>query len=327
MFIFDAHSDIWLKCNSERRNGNIGYFEDVHISNLKKGKIAGGIFVVYTDTESQSQPDKLFWRELGGICREVQNIENNIDNIIIATKYKDITNAVEKNKFFIILGAEGLSGIGNDIDQIAILYRLGIRHASLTWNEKNVLAAGVGSDNENSGVTDLGEKAIKYMEELGIILDVSHLNEKSFWDVLDISKKPIIASHSNSKTLCGHRRNLTDNQAKAIAATGGVIGVNVCGAFISDSEPTLERYINHIDHFVNTIGIDAVGIGFDFCDFLRKNQADDNDVYFKDITKDLDTISKSGNVIDALYCRGYKESDIRKITHENFLRVLKNTMK
>ncbi len=327
MFIFDAHSDIWLKCNSERRNGNDRYFEDVHISNLIKGKIGGGIFVAYTDTQSQFEPAKLFWRELGGICREVQNIENNFDNIVIATNYKDIADAIEENKFFIILGAEGLSGIGSDIDQIAILYRLGIRHASLTWNEENSLATGVGSDNVNRGVTDLGEKAIKYMEKLGMILDVSHLNEKSFWDVLNISRKPIIASHSNSKALCGHRRNLTDDQAKAIAETGGVIGVNVCGAFISDSEPTLEKYINHIDYFVNTIGINYVGIGFDFCDFLRENQIDDNDEYFKFLTKDLNTISKSSNVIDALYARGYGASEIRKITHENFLRVLKNTIR
>jgi len=327
MFIFDAHSDIWLKCNSERRNGNERYFEEVHISNLKKGKIGGGIFVVYTNTESKSKPEEIIWRELGGICREIENIENNFDNIIIATNYKNIIDAIDNNKFFIILGAEGLSGIGADINQIGILYRLGIRHASLTWNEENPLATGVGSEHVNRGVTELGEKAIKYMEKLGMILDVSHLNEKSFWDVLDISKKPIIASHSNSKNLCGHRRNLTDDQAKAIAATGGVIGVNVCGAFISDSEPTLEKYINHIDHFVNTIGIDAVGIGFDFCDFLREHQIDDDDEYFKHLTKDLDTISKSGNVIDALYARGYKEAEIKKITHENFLRVLKSTMK
>lgn len=327
MFIFDAHSDIWLKCNTERRKGNAKYFEDVHVSNLKKGKIGGGIFVVYTNTESQFEREKLFWRELGGTCKEVRNIENNFDNIIIATNYKDITDAMGEDKLFIILGVEGLSGIGSDIDQISILYRLGIRHAGLTWNEENDLATGVGSNNVNRGVTDLGEKAIKYMEELGMVLDVSHLNEKSFWDVLNISKKPIIASHSNSKKMCGHRRNLTDDQAKAIAGTGGVIGVNVCGAFISDSQPTLEKYINHIDHFVNTIGIDAVGIGFDFCDFLRESPIDDNDEYFKDITADLDTISKSSNVINSLYSRGYKESEIKKITHENFLRVLKNTMR
>lgn len=324
MFIFDAHSDIWLKCNSERKKGNAGYFEDIHVSNLKTGKIGGSIFVVYTDTSDETQSEKIFWNQLGGVCIEVDKIEKNFDNIIIATEFKHIRNAMNENKFFIILGVEGLSGIGSDMNQLAILHRLGIRHASLTWNEANALATGVGSDDIGRGVTEVGERVIKYMEELGMIVDVSHLNEKSFWDVVEISKKPIIASHSNSKALCGHRRNITDEQAKAIGQTGGVIGVNVCGAFVSDNKSTLEKYIDHIDHFVNTIGIDGVGIGFDFCDFLREGPIDDNDEYFKDRTVDLDTISKSGNVINALYSRGYKEADIRKITHENFLRVIKD---
>src|SRR5699024_939095 len=137
------------------------------------------------------------------------------DILQIMYKKDDFYSAIEKDKLAVLLGLEGLSGIGEDVDLIYSLYHLGFRLMSLTWNEQNHLATGAGGD-INRGLTDLGKKAIKIINELGIILDVSHANDKSFWDIANTASKPFIASHSNSRAICNVPRNLTDEQIKFI---------------------------------------------------------------------------------------------------------------
>lgn len=322
MYIFDAHSDIWMKSVEERRKGNGDYFMETHYPKLQKGKISGSIFVVYTRTDEKVDPVRYFWKEVGGVMEEINYLKEKKAPICFVKSKKDIEEAIRDGQFFVLMGIEGLSGIEDNAEQIYTLYELGFRHASLTWNEENHLAAGAAVEDNSKGLTPTGEKVIKIMDKLGMILDVSHLNEKSFWNVMEVWKKPIIASHSNSKALLHHRRNITDEQAKAIAKSGGVIGVNACGEFLHKDKPSINFYLDHVEHFVKVAGLDAVGIGFDFCDFLSDGSLGDDEDISRDVVG-LKNVTYAADVLEGLKARGYSASDIEKITHGNFLRVIK----
>ena len=153
-------------------------------------------------------------------------------------------------------------------------YEYGARHASLTWNEENKLATGVRGDS-NRGLTQIGKKAVKKMQDKGMIVDVSHLNDKSFFDVIDITSSPIIASHSNSRALCNSMRNLTDEQLKAIRDVNGVIGFNSYKGFIDENKEkqNINRGIDHIKYIADKIGIDHIGIGFDYNEYFEDEDA------------------------------------------------------
>lgn len=157
------------------------------------------------------------------------------------------------------------------------------------------------------------------MNELGMIVDVSHANEKTFWDIYEVSDKPIIASHSNARKLCDHVRNLTDEQIKAIAESGGLVGAVAYKGFVDleKEKQTIERYVDHIDYMVSLAGIKHVGLGFDFCEYLYAGRTG------KDMNpKGLEDASYAQNVIEELRKREYSEEDIRKIAYENFMRVI-----
>ena len=187
----------------------------------------------------------------------------------------------------------------------------------MTWNFKNSIGypnkinlqtGKTEPDNEN-GLTEFGKKVINIMEEKGIIVDVSHLSDKGFWDVLNNTTKPFIATHSNSRSICNHTRNLTDEMIIALNKRGGVMGMNFCTAFInSDAQiTTVEDIIKHIDYIKKIASIDVIALGTDFDGIGR--------------TTEIDNASQMGMLIDALKMHGYTDLEINKITHLNFLRV------
>ena len=208
------------------------------------------------------------------------------------------------------------------------LYSFGVRHASLTWNEENKLATGA-KGNIDRGLTEDGAKLIKKMEELGMILDVSHTNEKTFWDICKVATKPFIASHSNCRSLCDVPRNLTDDQLREIAIRNGVVGVNSYEEFVSSDleKRTVEHLVDHIDHMVEVMGIDHIGLGFDFAEYLN---ADTLKHYANTYTygvRGLEDTTKAKNIISVLEKRGYSKEDIEKICYKNFYRVIKEIIK
>ncbi|MEG1365461.1 MAG: membrane dipeptidase, partial [Cetobacterium sp.] len=212
------------------------------------------------------------------------------------------------------------AGIEKNIQDIEKLYELGIRHGNLTWNEENELGTGVKGNSER-GITEKGRKLLKKMEDLGMIIDVSHANEKSFWDILESTKTPIIASHSNAQTLCNVARNLSDEQLRAIAKRRGVVGINSYKNFIDVSEEnqTLERLVDHIDYMVKIMGIDYVGLGFDFGEYFDP----DGKLYGP---KGLEKPEEAKNILNVLGSRGYSKEDIEKIAFKNFFRVIKEIL-
>ncbi len=322
--IFDAHCDVWTDVVQKRNKGQKDIIRNFHYKRMMKSGVKGGIFVIWVDPPYDENPKA---RTMEIIKNMSVEITGNKDVFSIVRKYDDIEKAVNSNKLAIVAGMEGLSAIGTDVDYLNALYLFGIRHASLTWNEQNDLATGVRGD-ESRGLTEFGVKAVHKMEELGMLVDVSHANEKTFWDIYNNTKKPFIASHSNCKALCKNRRNLSDEQLKAIAERGGVVGLNAYAAFVHDDPTKLdaEHLIDHVEHMINIMGIDHVGFGFDFSDFLESDTLNhflESEVYG---TKDLEDVTKLPEFIERLKKRGYTEGQLEKIYYKNMLRVLKKIL-
>jgi membrane dipeptidase len=319
--IFDAHGDIWTDVTVKRQSGMENVFKSCHLERYKKGGVDGGIFVIWLDPPNDKDPQKRAFEIIENMSLE---ITNNQDIFKIIRKYRDIQEAVDTNRFAVLIGSEGLSYIGENVDLLNALYMFGVRHATLTWNEQNDLATGVKGD-PNRGLTKYGVEAVKRLEQLGMIVDVSHANEKSFWDICEATTRPIIASHSNCRALCSAPRNLTDAQLKAIAEKGGVVGLNAFSDFVSDTkeERDIEHLANHMDHMVEVMGIDHVGFGFDFDDYL----AGDTMKFFAEEesanTIGFENITKVPKLIEILENRGYSKEDMEKIKSKNFLRIIK----
>ena len=217
-----------------------------------------------------------------------------------------------------------------DIDMINYCYEeVCVRRAMLTWNELNALATGWPVD-VTRGLTEAGKKAVKRIQDLGMVMDVSHLNDKCFWGVIDLAQGPIIASHSNARSVCPAMRNLTDDMLKAIAKTGGLVGMNSMREFISEKhdEQNVEHLADHVEYIADLIGIDHIGLGFDFDDYLGGEA-------LKTFSDHVDSPSGDGisneaeakNILAVLKKRGYSQEDLDKIGYKNFYRVFKEVWK
>jgi membrane dipeptidase len=178
---------------------------------------------------------------------------------------------------------------------------------------RSELADGASQNRTRGGLTTLGVEAAEEAQRLGIVMDVSHLSDAGFWDLIEIVKKPLIASHSSCRALCDHPRNLADDQVRAMADRGGVIGVNFAPNFIHPVKATVERVVDHIDHIVSLVGIDHVGLGSDFDGISTTPEG-------------LEDVTRMPNVTKVLVDRGYSSSEVKKILGENHLRVFKQVM-
>lgn len=309
--IFDAHADILTDIYIERKKGNKNVFKNRHLENFKKGKVKLGVFNIWIDPFESENANRELLETLEFVRYELDENKDILKNI----KNKDDINLKRDNEQInFLMGVEGLKSIEDDIGFLDDLYDYGIRSASLTWNEENKLATGVLGE-PNRGLTDLGRKAVKKIEELNMILDVSHSNKKTFWDIVDLTNRPIIASHSNSKTICNHVRNLEDSQIRAIKESGGFIGVNIHKNFVSEiqEEQNISVFINHIDYIVDLIGINNIGFGFDFCEYLDNESTN---------IKEIENISHAQKIIQELKNRGYSRNDIEKISYKNFKNLI-----
>jgi membrane dipeptidase len=317
--IFDGHGDIWNDVVKKRSSGETHVIQTHHLDKFKKGQIASGIFVVWIDTPPDNKPERRFKEIVEAMQAEL--VENN-DHLYVVRKMEDFKIADSLGKFPIVLGIEGLDGLSG-LEALEAMYDIGFRHASLTWNTANAFATGIKA-NQEDGLTAVGIKTIQRMEAMGMLVDVSHLNEKSFWDVVKYAKKPFIASHSNAKALCDVPRNLSDEQILAIKQADGLIGVNAFREFIhiNASKQTLSHYVNHIEYMVNLAGIDHVGLGFDFVDYLDEDAMGTFATGGLEYTKDLENCTKAQGIVEELANRKFSDDDIYKICYGNFMRVL-----
>ncbi len=208
-----------------------------------------------------------------------------------------------------ILSIEGGEMI-TSLKVLRILKRLGVRIAALTWNYSNHIASGVLEGDKNRGFTEFGKQIIEEMNRINMLIDVSHLNDRSFYDVAELSKMPIIATHSNSRTVCNHPRNLTDEQFKAIIKSGGCVGINFYNLFLNDSgKADIDDIIKHIEHFMSLGGEDNIGMGSDF------DGVDNN------LPEGIKGCEDMYKLFDRLLTLNYTDEQIEKISHKNFERI------
>jgi len=237
----------------------------------------------------------------------------NTEEVELAKDYKEIEDVISSNKIAAILAIEGADGISN-LSTLRVFYELGVRMITLTWNYRNYIADGLNEIEANGGVTKFGKKFIKEMDNLGMVIDLSHLTPSSFWDVIEYSSNPVVASHSNVKNICNHKRNLDDKQIKAIAQSGGLVGINFCPEFIKDNKKVkIDDIIEHINYIKNLVGIDFVGLGTDYDGITETPES-------------LENISKLQNLIKGLKNADFSEEEIEKIINKNWLRVFKNVL-
>jgi membrane dipeptidase len=244
-------------------------------------------------------------------------VEKNKERISICTTFSEIKRTLGQKRIAAVLSIEGGEPLEGDLGILRIFYRLGVRALGLTQLPRNQLADGSGEMGSKGGLTTFGRNVIEEMNRLNMIVDVSHLNEKGFWDALDASRATVIASHSNCKALCGHHRNLTDDQIRALAKKKGVMGITYVREFLDEKpdKASVQSVLDHIDHVVNLVGADYVGLGSDYMDMWT------NEV------KELEDITKVPNITKGLVARGYSEDDIEKILGRNFLRVFEEILK
>ena len=207
-----------------------------------------------------------------------------------------------------ILSIEGGEMI-TSLKVLRSLARQGVRIAALTWNSSNHIASGVLEPDKNRGLTEFGKTVVREMNRINMLIDYSHLNDKSFFDIANISNAPIIATHSNSRAVCGHPRNLTDEQFKLIVKTGGCAGINFYPLFLNDSgHAGIDDIVKHIEHFMSLGGERNIGIGADFdgVDYLPEGIRGCGEVY---------------KVLDRLLELNYTEEQVNNISHGNFERI------
>ena len=326
----DAHSDILNDIHARRLLGEKAVLEKFWVPKMRKGRIDTRVVAIYT--EPPLLPELALRRGLDLVASLYEDIAESPSTVLCRT-YSDIQKAKESGKIGLILGMEGAEPLGTDIQLLRIFYELALRVLGLTHALRTFLADGaffsVRKSGQLGGLTDVGAKFLEEAEKLGIVVDVSHLNDPSFWDVIKFAQAPVIASHSNCRALRDRLRNLTDDQIKAVADGGGVVGVNACSAFVDP--PDLKHLVDHIEHIVKVGGIEHAGLGPDFADYLL--------VYMTEVDKaslPLDGVMPVRGLpgdeafpkfAEELAKRGYKPAEIDLIMGENFGRVFKEILK
>ena len=245
--VFDLHCDTAYALLGEDRNSAGSLRKNQYHIDLERAKSLpcyAQCFACFTSPLIEGiSPTVLFERELATIQREIYENRNQISLAYSASQVEDNR---KKGKMSAILTLEGPAGIGYDPELLQDLHLIGFRMTTLTWNEQNLLA---GSHLTGGGLTHQGREYVREAQRLGMLVDVSHISDDAFWNIMDITDAPIIASHSNSRSFCGHSRNLTDDMFKAICQTGGVAGFNQYADFVGEN-PTLDTVCDHILHLL-----------------------------------------------------------------------------
>ncbi len=249
--VFDFHCDTALALLGKDMNSAGDLRKNDHHIDLERASQLSGyaqcfacFTTPYMEKWAKTSPVTIFERELVTIQREV---DRNSDLIAIAYSPEEIQKNRASGKMSAILTLEGTAGIDYNPEVLEDLYDIGFRVASLGWNEQNPLT---GSNVTGGGLTDQGREFVKEAQRLGILIDVSHISDEGFWDIINMTQAPVIATHSNSRAVCGHSRNLTDDMFKAIVETGGVAGYNMCADFTAEKNPTLDTVCDHFLHFL-----------------------------------------------------------------------------
>ncbi len=341
--IFDGHNDVLTKILRKGGRAAAGEFltgreGHIDLAKCREGGLCGGFFAIWIPTSANldfsldemtaasydlplppsvpvevaltpalSQMAILFDLEARGglrVCRSVAEIEACIEQDVVAA----------------IFHMEGAEAIGPDLDGLEVFYQAGLRSLGPVWSRPTIFGDGVpfrfpSTGDIGPGLTDAGKRLVKRCDELGVMIDLSHLNEAGFWDVAKISSKPLVATHSNAHAICPHSRNLTDKQLDAIAESDGMVGLNFAVAFLRDDgrmvDTDIAQMLRHLDHLISRLGEDRVGFGSDF----------DGAV----VPKEIANAAGLTHLRQAMIDHGYGRELATKLCHGNWMRVLKQT--
>jgi membrane dipeptidase len=324
----------------------------VDIPRMQEGGLSAAFFSIWVD--ARYGPGSAFQRALA-LMDAVHALVDTQPLAELATDADEVRGAVKRGHVAVLLGVEGGHAIENSLAKLDSLYRRGVRYMTLTWNNGNDWAGSSTDERRHGGLTELGKRVVRRMNELGMLVDLSHVSDSTFWDVLATTTRPVIASHSSCRAIAHNPRNLSDDQLRAIAGNGGVVGINFYPVFLDDhfraqyeelrrrlrpqtdsiharhrgrpgesafavdkfvgeqagrlDVPGLDRLVDHIEHAVQVMGIDHVGLGSDF----------DGISVLPAPMKDATSLPL---VVAGLRARGYADGDVAKILGENFLRLL-----
>ena len=316
--VFDGHSDLLYDVTRRRLVGEKRVLERRHLRNLEAGGVEGLTLALWVSAQD-------FWKNVP----EAEGHRERTDIMLLCMKAElaecpwlelvrtagEAERAKAAGKKYAFLAVEGMDAIGDDLNGIDRYAEVGVRLGMLTWNGENQLATGAGGD-PYSGLTDLGRRAVRRMEERNILMDVSHLNDGGFWDAMKTAEGPVVASHSNCRALCDVRRNLTDDQLRAIRDSGGIVGLNVHHAFVHEDreKQTAEMLARHAAHMAEVMGVEHVACGFDFCEYFGPGNEG---------AEGLENCSQIHNLFYWLEKLGMNEKEREMVARENFLRILR----
>lgn len=308
--VFDLHCDTALALLGRNMDGRGSlYRNDCHIDLERAGQLPGyaQCFACFTfpaeNLPGGLTPQIWFQRELD-ILKD--RLAEHSDIICKATTASQVEENLRNGKISAIFTIEGPAGFGFDPGKLEELYKIGFRMTTLTWNEKNVLA---GSHKTGGGLTDLGKEYVREAQRLGMTVDVSHISDEAFWDIMEITQAPVVASHSNSRTVFQVSRNLTDDMFRAICQTGGTAGLNLYGDFLGQ-KASLEDACNHVLHFLelDPEGLHiSLGGDLDGCDILPEG---------------FGGVQDYPKLAGALLRRGVSDTLVRNIFWNNALGVM-----
>ena len=300
--MWDDRSDIGMGVRS-----NLGH---VDVPRLLEGGVDCQVFAVSSGrSRTPSHPLRTALEMIDRFYRECESC----GTLTPVTSIDEVLDAKRNGMVAGLLSIEGADVIEGRIEMLRVFHRLGVRMVGLVHSLRNQLADGVTDRRTGGGLSELGAQAVEELNRLGMIIDVSHINDEGFWDVLDHTKHPVIASHSNSRAICGHPRNMTDEMIVALAENGGVMGMNFAPSFVHPTLATLQGVVDHIDHIVDLVGPDHVGLGSDF-DGIPSTPVG------------LEDATRMPYITEELVKREYNEVDIKKILGGNHLRLMKQVV-
>lgn len=311
MRTIDLHCDTVLKLMADKNKGLYENDLNVDIKKLKEANSLAQFFAMWVDLKSGQDPMEIALRMIDRFYRE---IEKNSSHIALATNYEDIMENDKEGKISAILTIEDGGALKGELYNLRNFYRLGVRSITLTWNHPNEIGyPNFHEEYRDKGLTDFGIEVVHEMNRLGVLIDVSHLSDKGFYDVARESKKPFIASHSNARSVKNHPRNLTDDMIKVLSECGGVMGINFERDFLGDSENArIIDMIKHIKHIKNVGGIDVIALGSDY---------DGSHPGYE-----IEHIGQIEKLAHSLKANGFTEGEIEKIFYKNALRVIKDVL-
>jgi membrane dipeptidase len=328
--VFNAHDDFPVILAKQRFEGIYDSLRTYWIPQFRAGGVNVVVGAIFTPTIYV--PEGALRHALWALDAMFTEVADNAGDVEIALSVPDIERITARGKIAVLVALEGAEPAGQDLATLRILHRVGLRMVSLTHARRTLFADGNFENETRGGLSRAGRRAVKEMNRLRIVVDITHASDQTTRDILETTTAPVIASHSNARAVHHHPRNLTDDMLRAIAATGGVVGAVAVPNFISAEAPTVRTWVDHIEHMIEVAGIDHVGIGTDFFHYgwnagaapgiAESDFGGPRSSFVRAEFAGMQSPEDLPRLTTELRRRGLGEAELRQIYRTNFLRVL-----